>query len=284
VVVNVAGTGFEGEGGALVFTEEMKDKNSQYASYNLNGDTVFSFPCGGQFNFSSGSVNDQDSNIFNMNGYSLTMKRPGEHNPNDTYEIRFRFAVSFNDPGALIMDNLRLTHHAGSAVYVNGMSKSHSLPVKLLNGAKLHCIDDYLTDAISELDCANSTSLYIDKNASYTACSFPVLIGSPSIAGGLSLTIKDGFSIRAEDVNARQFLDSDGDLSFAEGCKLTIDRKPSMEIPEEGVVIAKALGSISGRLDGSELQEYGLKSYNLSSADCSCVYLCKRKALTISIR
>ena len=284
VVFKVSGKGFEGESGAVVFTEEMKDKNRQYAEYNLMGDTVFSFPCGGQFNFSSGFADDQNDNIFNMNGHSLTLKRPGEHNPNDTHGIRFRYAVSFNNPGTLIMDNLLLTHLAGSAVYVNGRSKSHSLPVKLLNGAKLHCIDAYLTDAISELDCANGTSLYIDNNASYNACSFPVLIGAPSIIGGLSLTVREGFHIRAEDVNARQFLDSDGDLSFAEGCKLTIDRKPSMEIPEEGVVIAKALGSISGRLDGSELQEYGLKSYNLSSADCSCVYLCKRKALTISIR
>jgi stage V sporulation protein D (sporulation-specific penicillin-binding protein) len=102
------------------------------------------------------------------------------------------------------------------------------------------------------------------------------------LCAAVSAIVNGGNLMRPHIV--KQFLDSDGDLSFAEGCKLTIDRKPSMEIPEEGVVIAKALGSISGRLDGSELQEYGLKSYNLSSADCSCVYLCKRKALTISIR
>ena len=284
VVFNVEGQGFANEGGALVFTEEMKEKARQYATYNLLGDTVFSFPCGGQFNFSSGKENDVEANIFNMNGHSLTFSRPSGQGKDDNDEIRFRYAVSFNDPGELVLDNLNLTHLKGSGVYVNGRAKSRLLPLKLVNGAKVDCVDNYLTDSFSSVDCGEGTGLYAANNAEDKECSIPVLKGAPSVSGGLSVTVADLFEIRYVDLQAGRYLNSDGVLSFGEGCGIALDTVPDMEIPESGIMIAKALGGVSGRLSSDELEPYRLRARILGSEYMDCVFLCKRKGLVFNLR
>ena len=282
LMFHLAGSGFRSEGGAIVFTEAPDLINRQYATYNLNDDTVLSFPCGGSFNFSSGSETDTAANIFNMNGHSLTFRNPNVYD--DSNAIRFRYAVSFNNPGVLVIDNLTLTHLEGARVYVDGKRNSRTLPLKLVNGARLDCVDDYLTDSFSSIDCGEGTCLYAKNKASDNECSFPVLKGMPTISGHLSVMVTDLFVLRCADLSAGLFLDSNGALAFGEDCRMSLDAKPDIDITPDGIIVVRALGGISGKPSSTELDSYRLRTRIGKSDGVDCLFLCMRKGLVLCVQ
>jgi hypothetical protein len=277
---DVSGRGFLQEGGSIVFAT-VPTMTLQNTTYNLCGDTVFAFPCGGQFNFSSANATDTTRNIFNMNGHDLTFFGPDGVN---NVSIRFRYAVSFNDPGTLIFDHVGTTHHETSRIYVNRKAKSKALPVKLVNRATFSPLDDYYAESVSVIDCEAGTKIY----APSAGCTLASVKGCPIVTNTTTsaavVTVTDSLIARASDIVSGNVLDSSVALDFASGCAFALEGAiDPASIPEGGYVVAKAAGGMTGKPSSAAVKPLGLRAFSGKSDAVDELLVGKALGLLLSI-
>ena len=156
-VFNLSGAGTANHPGALSI-EAAAGASGQFINYNLLSDATIYTTQNGMVQISGNNATDHTYNKFTMNGHALTFKAASA-----SAYIRFRFAVSFKDPGPIILDGIGLTHQnyyngSYSDVYVSG-SPSKIPCVKLINGARLCCVDYKMADAIACVDCEYVTKI-----------------------------------------------------------------------------------------------------------------------------
>ena len=278
---DVSGCGFLHEGGSIVFATGTTTMTLQNTTYNLRGDTVFSFPCGGQFNFSSANATDTTRNIFNMNGHDLTFFGPDGVND---VSIRFRYAASFNDPGTLIFDHVGTTHHETSRIYVDGKAKSKALPVKLVNRATFSPLDAYYAESVSVIDCEAGTKIY----APSAGCTLASVKGCPIVTNTTTsaavVTVTDSLIARASDIVSGNVLDSSVALDFASGCAFALEGEiDPASIPEGGYVVAKAAGGMTGKPSSAAVKPLGLRAFSGKSDAVDAILVGKTLGLLLSI-
>ena len=277
---DVSGRGFLQEGGSIVFAT-VPTMTLQNATYNLCGDTVFAFPCGGQFNFSSQTTTDTARNIFNMNGHDLTFFGPDGVN---NVTIRFRYAVSFNDPGTLIFDHVGTTHHETSRIYVDRKDKSKALPVKLVNRATFSPLDAYYAESVSVIDCEAGTKIY----APSAGCTLASVKGCPIVTNTTTsaavVTVTDSLIARASDIVSGNVLDSSVALDFASGCAFALEGEiDPASIPEGGYVVAKAADGMTGKPSSAAVKPLGLRAFLGKSDAVDALLVGKALGLLLSI-
>jgi len=281
--LTAAGNGFAAEGGAVVLASGSS-ANAQYATYSLVDDATFYFSTAfSQFNFSarngssSGVGNtDKTYNVFNLNGHTLTFKGPEGVSG---CVVRFRYAVSFNDSGAVVFDNVSATHLSGARVYVDGVEKSKALPVFLRNGASINCVDAYFAEALSCVDGEEDTRIVASGN--YT---FKAIAGCPSITGSGTITVSDELAVRADDLLAGRHLAAESALVFGNGSVLTLEGViDPASIPEGGYVAAKATGGISGKPSSAAVKPLGLRALSGKSDAVDALLVGKALGLLLSI-
>ena len=147
---NLAGSGTVAHPGALCI-EAASGASAQYIKYNLLSDATIYTTQSGAVQLSGIKAADHTYNRFTMNGHALTFKAASS-----TAYFRFRLGVSFKDPGPIIVDGCGLTHQnyyngSYSDVYVTGLPSK--IPcVKLINGARLCCVDSAMANAIAQSD------------------------------------------------------------------------------------------------------------------------------------
>ena len=238
--ITICGGGYAGVG-ALRF-EKDAGAGSQYVTYNLTGDsTIVSVT---SCHLSSGYNTDKSANIFRLNGHDLTFRGNGA-----SKYFRFRYGVSFYNPGTITFQKTGVTHLPGAGVYAyDAAGKACKLPlVKLIEDASANFADANFANAVGVVDCESGTKLCgikldTDKPQDITlAC----VKGCPEISDERVVTIGK-YIAKAADVSAGKKMLAKGTLTFASGATVGIDTLEGLTIPDEGFVLAQGEQGVAG--------------------------------------
>ena len=234
------GGGYSGLG-AIRF-ETDGGSNGQNVTYTLTGDsTIVSV---GNCTLSSGFNTQQDVNRFNMNGHDLTFRSGKSSN-----YFRFRYGVTFCNPGTITFLNTGVTHLPGASVFVyDADGKACQLPlVRLIANASANFADSKFADAVGVVECESGTKLCgiktdTDKPKDITlAC----VKGCPEISNERTVTIGK-YIARAADVSAGKKMVAKGTLTFASGATVGVDTLEGLTIPDAGSVLAQGEQGVAG--------------------------------------
>ena len=234
------GGGYKGLG-AIRF-ETDGGSNGQNVTYTLTGDSTIVTV--GSCTLSSGYDTQKDVNRFNMNGHDLTFR-----SGNSSNFFRFRYGVTFSNPGTITFQNVGVTHLPGAGVYAyDADGKTCKLPlVRLIENARANFADAKFADAVGVVDCEPGTKLCgiktdSDKPQDITlAC----VKGCPEISDERTVTIGK-YIAKAADVNAGKKMVAKGTLTFASGATVGIDTLEGLTIPDGGYVLAQGEQGVAG--------------------------------------
>ena len=256
VLFNLAGEGTDGLG--ALCCEVNPGGNVHFVEYHLDGDTTITKSCGA-CTLSSGYNADNTKNIFYMNGYDLTFKNAPEES--DGY-FRFRYCVTFDTPGTITFDGCGVTHLKGAQVRDRVSGTTQPLPlVRLVNGAKINCVDQLFASAIGVLECEPGTEICGVNQGSEpgkTSFDWPTdytlscVKGFPTITqlewNGVWQKISiENLIVKAADVNAGKSLTATPTLNFAADATVDIDDFAALApLPDEGVLLASGTEELTG--------------------------------------
>ena len=236
----LCGGGYGGLG-ALRF-EVDGGSGEQRVTYDLTGDAtiVSTVSC----TLSSCYNSDKSANIFRMNGHDLTFRGNGA----DKY-FRFRYGVSFRNPGTITFQKTGVTHLPGAGVYVTDAKGNDSkLPlVKLVENASANFADSKFADAVGVVDCEPGTKLCgirTDTDAPQDI-TLACIRGCPEISNERVVTIGK-YIAKAVDIMAGKKMVAKGTLTFASDATVGIDTLEDLTIPDEGYVLAQGVQGVAG--------------------------------------
>jgi len=244
---NVEGDGTADYPGAVYF-DVVSSAWEQQQNFVLTGDATLAFASHvGGFNFSSRGTDDTRFSKYVMNGHDLTLKRCGGAGTASSF-VRFRYAVSFIDPGRLILDGVWMTHLKNSQVYVKkaGGSVATKLPVELRNGARINVSDEKIGAAIDSLTCEYGTSIGKINNDGDAAATVKTIVGCPTITADQTITVGGKLVARASDVAAGHVLTSAGSLAWADGAVCVLVGSDVGVVPGSAYAVATSATAMTG--------------------------------------